>query len=152
MKSLLLLIVCTLCIHGVQSQSASYREHLFNTNKNVAISGYDPVSYFSDKAMKGNVQWKYSYLGITYFFINKDNLEKFKTDPTKYEPQYGGWCAYAIGDSGDKVKIDPETYKIKDGKLYLFYNFRGTNTLELWNKEEARLLKQAEANWAKIIE
>jgi len=47
----------------------------------------------------------------------------FKANPEKYEPAYGGWCAYAMGENGEKVKIDPETYKIIEGKLFLFYNF-----------------------------
>ena len=56
--------------------------------------------------------------------------EVFLKNPTNFEPEYGGWCAYAMGDSGEKVTINPETFKIINGKLYLFYNAFLTNTLK----------------------
>ena len=63
-----------------------------------------------------------------------------------------GWCAYAMGAKGEKVEVDPETFKIVDGKLYLFYNKFFNNTLESWNKDEARLRSNADKNWSKIIQ
>ena len=71
----------------------------------------------------------------------------FLKNPSKYEPQYGGWCAYAMGSAGEKVEINPETFKIIDGKLYLFYNAYFNNTLKSWNKEETKLKSQADTNW-----
>ena len=76
----------------------------------------------------------------------------FDENPTRFLPQYGGWCAYAMGDSGEKVKIDPETFKIIDGKLYLFYNFYFTNTLTKWNRDESNLKQKADQNWKKVID
>ena len=72
-------------------------------------------------------------------------------NPAKYEPQYGGWCAYAMGAKGEKVSVDPKTYKIVDGKLYLFYNRLFNNTLEDWNENEAKLKNKADANWVNIF-
>ena len=74
----------------------------------------------------------------------------FKKDPTQYEPQYGGWCAYAMGSKGEKVPIDPETFKITNGKLYLFYNKFFNNTLTSWNKDEPGLMNKANGNWKTI--
>jgi YHS domain-containing protein len=133
------------------AQSEFIRTTQFNTKKTLAINGYDPVSYFDGEAKKGSNEIAFNYLGVSYHFSSKSNLERFKTNPKKYEPQYGGWCAYAIGDNGEKVKIDPETFKIIDGKLYLFYNFFGTNTLDLWNDNEQELFRQAENNWMKLL-
>ena len=66
-------------------------------------------------------------------------------------PQYGGWCAYAMADKGEKVSINPKTFEIRDGKLYLFYNSWGTNTLDLWKKENVKgLQKKADQNWELI--
>ena len=79
------------------------------------------------------------------------NKEEFKKNPAAYEPQYGGWCAYAMGKDGDKVSIDPETFKIVNGKLYLFYNRAFNNTLKSWNKDEPTLKTKADANWQKIF-
>ena len=85
------------------------------------------------------------------YFSTTENKEAFKKAPAKYEPQYGGWCAYAMGNSGEKVEVDPETFKLKDGKLYLFYNKYFTNTLKSWNKDESNLQLKADNNWKKIF-
>lgn len=121
-----------------------------NVNKyGVALEGYDPVSYFQKTAIKGNQNIKSFYDGATYFFANSANKAAFDKKPTYYVPQYGGWCAYAVGKTNENVDINPTTYKIKDGKLYLFYNKLFTNTLDLWNKDEQNLLNKAEQNWKK---
>ncbi len=75
----------------------------------------------------------------------------FAANPTRFEPQYGGWCAYAMGASGDKVDVDPETFKIVNDKLYLFYNKFFNNTLKSWNKDESNLKSKADVNWTKFI-
>lgn len=74
----------------------------------------------------------------------------FLANPSRFEPQYGGWCAFAMGDYGKKVKINPETFKIVDDKLYLFYNAYFTNTLKDWNKDEANLKSKGDRNWANL--
>jgi len=117
----------------------------------VAIDKYDPVSYFTDhKPLQGKEEYRATYGGATYYFSSARNLETFRGNPGKYIPQYGGWCAYAMGASGEKVEIDPETFKILDGKLYLFYNRFFNNTLNSWNKDEANLKVKADKNWAKL--
>jgi YHS domain-containing protein len=134
------------------SQNTSERTKHFNLGKDIAINGYDPVAYFtSNKALKGNDKFLTNYMGITYQFTSKLNKEYFIKNPTKYEPQYGGWCAYAIGEKSEKVKINPETFKIIDGKLYLFYNAYFNNTLKTWNKNEDKLITKANSNWTKIL-
>jgi len=136
------------CVHVV-AQPAT-RQKNFNVGKGLAIEGYDPVSYFKGKPEKGVAAYSYSYEGITYHFINAADLAAFKQAPANYEPQYGGWCAYAMGNSGEKVEVDPETYKIINGKLYLFYNHLFNNTLKTWNKNEMTLKTKADANWQKV--
>ena len=134
----------------LQAQTAEQKN--FNINKEgVAIDGYDPVSYFHGEPKLGKKDMSYKLDGITYWFGNEANKKKFEKTPLKYIPQYGGWCAYAMGLKPEKVKVDPETYKIVDGKLYLFYNFYLTNTLKSWNKDEAKLKTSADKNWDSII-
>ncbi|MEQ9119574.1 YHS domain-containing (seleno)protein [Fulvivirga sp.] len=146
-----LLIFLTICsVHSLTAQDESERLKNFNVKKTLAIEGYDPVSYFDGKAQEGDSNISSKYKGITYYFASKANKLKFDKNPSAFEPQYGGWCAYAVGETAEKVKIDPETYKIIDGKLFLFYNFWGTNTLELWNEKENELHKKADENWKKI--
>jgi YHS domain-containing protein len=124
----------------------------FNLENGVAILGYDPVSYFkAGKAIEGKKDLAFTYQGVVYLFSSATNKELFKTTPEKYEPAYGGWCAYAMGASGEKVEVDPETFKIIDGKLYLYYNKLFTNTLKTWNKDEKSLKVKADNNWTKIF-
>ena len=151
MKKLLSIVLISFLLVPVYSQIIELRKKHFNVKKNFALEGYDPVSYFDGNPTEGNEKLKLSYDGIVYQFSTQANLNKFKDKPSLYEPQYGGWCAYAMGESGEKVKVDPETYKILNGKLYLFYNFWGSNTLEDWNKNEKKLLESGDKNWKKTI-
>lgn len=117
-------------------------------SKKVAIQGYDPVSYFTaNQAVKGLSKYNLTFQGAVYYFSTPQNLEKFSAKPEIYVPEYGGWCAFAMGDYGKKVEIDPATFKILNGKLYLFYNKGLVNTLNLWNKNESTLLFKADSNW-----
>ena len=148
----LLFILTVLCTFSGFSQKDNKRVTHFNLEKNVAIQGYDPVAYFKQgKAVKGRKEITASYEGVVYYFSMPVNKEYFLKNPSKFEPQYGGWCAYAMGDSNEKVSINPETFKISNGKLYLFYNAFFNNTLKSWNKEETGLMMKADANWSKRI-
>ena len=133
------------------AQGEEARQKNFNVKKNLAIEGYDPVSYFDNKPEEGTSDFQFTHKGVTYRFSNAANFNKFKSSPDKFEPAYGGWCAYAMGEKGEKVKIDPETYKILEGKLYLFYNFWGSNTLTDWNKNEKTLKSKGDQQWKKFI-
>ena len=134
-----------------QDLSATRKKEFNLTSSGFGLEGFDPLSYFTTgKPLKGSKDYAVSYQGITYLFSSNANKEEFKKSPTKYEPQFGGWCAFAMGFKGEKVEIDPETFKIISGKLYLFYNKYFNNTLNSWNKDEVNLKKNAEMNWSKI--
>lgn len=138
---------------GASAQSLEVRKKQFNLDPSgLAIQGYDPVAYFtSGKAQEGKKDISLQYQGVTYQFSSAADRDAFKANPGKYEPQYGGWCAYAMGAKGEKVVIDPETFKIVDGKLYLFYNKFFNNTLKTWNKDENHLKTSADRNWMKFV-
>jgi YHS domain-containing protein len=148
------LVLCMLFLGfaGVSQGQVEVRKKHFNLKKGVAIDGYDPVSYFSGKPVEGDEDINISYKGVMYYFATQDNLAKFKVAPDKYEPGYGGWCAYAMGDTGEKVKVDPETFKIIDGRVFLFYNFWGNNTLTDWNSQQRKLKESADRNWQKFVQ
>jgi YHS domain-containing protein len=152
MKKLFLLLLIAFVSSATFAQSAVKKLSEYNLENKVAIQGYDPVSYFKQgKAIKGKKELIATYEGVIYQFSSVSNKELFVKNASAYEPQYGGWCAYAMGSAGDKVEINPETFKIIDGKLYLFYNAFFNNTLKSWNKDEASLKAKADVNWKKII-
>lgn len=153
MKTISLLISVWLLAFVAQADTSSQRQKHYNLKGNLALKGYDPVSYFSGKPKKGSANHIHTVNGVTYHFSSTENLKKFKSNPFKYEPQYGGWCAYAFAIKAGKVKINPKSYKIINGKLYLFYKTAlGGDTLKKWNKnnDEAQL-EVAESEWGKLV-
>lgn len=153
MKNLFICFAFSLFVQSAWSQNGTgQRKDQFNVSRDgLALKGYDPVAYFTlGKAIPGKRDIDWVSDGITYRFSDNRDRELFKANPAKYEPQYGGWCAYAMGASGEKVDIDPETFKIANGKLFLFYHSWVNNTLNKWNADEANLHPKADANWARI--
>ena len=150
MKSFNILIVFLF----IFSSSLLAQDNMANNidNSNIALQGYSPVSYLDlGIAQKGLQAFKSEYEKVLYYFTSAEQKAAFDADPKKYLPQYGGYCAYAIGLKSKKVGINPETFEIRDGKLYLFYNSFGTNTLDLWNQENPEALRdKADENWEKI--
>lgn len=120
----------------------------------IAIGGYDVVAYFKiGKALKGDEKYSFVYENVTYYFVSEENQKEFKENPSQYLPQFDGYCALAVS-YGKKISIDPETFKVSNNKLYLFYNGKTSqgkiNSLETWNKNEDRLLKKATALWPDV--
>ncbi|MEN8799672.1 MAG: YHS domain-containing (seleno)protein, partial [Flavobacteriaceae bacterium] len=121
----------------------------------VAVQGYDLISYYTEnKAIKGSQEYQYTHDEIHYFFTTEANRKLFASQPEKYLPAYGGFCAFGIGMPNGfggslpgKYPIDPETFKIIDERLYLFYNQGGYDALRLWNKAEDRIKKMADLRW-----
>ncbi len=125
--------------------------HLRNLNDSVAIKGYDPVAYFDlGMAVEGKEEYAVVVDDAIYYCSSENNQHLLEENPEAYEPEYGGWCAYAMGDSGHKVGINPRSFEIKDGRLYLFYHTFFSNTQKKWNKDEQVLQRQADLNWSEI--
>ena len=117
----------------------------------LVAEGYDVTEYFNGKAIEGNKKYIGTHDGVKFSFSSSANLAKFKGNPSKFTPQYGGYCAYALATANKKAASDPETYEVRDGKLYLFYNSWGTNNLKKWLAEGPSKLKpKADANWVKL--
>ena len=133
-----------------QDENSIKKKHT-NVEEGIALQGYDAVAYFlQNKAVKGKKEFWVVDAGITYLFSTMNNRETFKKLPNQYAPEYGGWCAYAMGAKGEKVEIDPGTFKIINNKLYLFYNKFFNNTLKDWNKDETNLKNKGDENWKKL--
>lgn len=134
-----------------QQAPAGPRNTTEYNHPSLAIEGYDPVAYFPEgggKPLKGDKKFAHEHRGVTYHFASQANRDAFIANPAKYEPAYGGWCAYAMA-SGEKVEIDPKASRITNGRLLLFYRDFLTDTRKPWAKDEAALIAKADAAWAK---
>lgn len=115
-----------------------------NTASGTGVKGYDPVAYFTlGQPTPGLEQYTYQWKGVTYRFASADNLNRFKADPEKYLPEYGGYCAYAMAINRI-ADIDPSRWAIVDGKLYLNNNFL---SYDLWSLNKSGNIAAADRNW-----
>lgn len=128
----------------------SNQKVLLNLDKDgVAIQGYDPVAFFTDsKPVKGDPTIRSMHGGATYCFASPAHKAAFESDPAKYEPQFGGWCAYAASIN-TLSPIEPAYWEIVDGRLLLQHNQKAW---DLWHKEPAGNLAKADANWPGLVE
>lgn len=142
----LVLILLGLCLWAsAGAQSSTLRKKQFNQTNSVAIDGYDPVAYFTKhRAVKGLKTIAYTSLGVTYYFSSTEHKKMFMKNHAKYEPQYGGWCASAMSETGSKAQIDPNSFKIIDGKLYLFCQPQSSYSKSAWGKTG---IVKADKNW-----
>ena len=117
------------------------RTESYQLKKTLGAQGYDPVAYFPEgdpngkgKATKGNKKITFQYNGVTYRFSSTKNRDLFKANPLKYEPAYGGWCAYAVSHE-TYTEPNPKRFLIQNGRLMLFYDGLFGDTYKDWHKE-----------------
>lgn len=144
MKKLFLLFVLLLSTPVLAKDEIS--TSLFS---NKALSGFDTVAYFTQgKAVEGNSQWHSEYKGADWYFSSQQNLELFLSDPQRYAPQYGGYCAWAVSVKKDFAPSDPHQWAIVDGKLYLNYSAK---VKQWWDQDQAGHIQVADQNWPTLI-
>jgi YHS domain-containing protein len=113
----------------------------------VAISGYDTVSYFTDsKPLHGSSQYTATYKNAIYQFSNAKNRDTFRANPEYYAPQYGGFCALGVALE-KKLTVDPTAWKIVENKLYLNLN---KAVQKKWLSDVPGNLETSEHNWPEI--
>jgi len=122
---------------------------LVNLDKTgVAIQGYDPVAFFADhQPAKGDQKFLVKHDGAIYFFASKEHKDLFKENPAKYEPEFGGYCAYGVSRN-KLVEIDVDAFQIVDGKLLLQYS-KGVR--DDFNKDAKANLAKAASNWPELV-
>lgn len=114
----------------------------------VALSGYDPVSYFAGGGpIKGDARYATTLKGVEYRFASAENLARFRANPNAYLPQYGGYCAWAVA-GGYTAKGDPLAWKIVGGKLYLNYD---QNVQKRWAKDIPGNIAKGDRNWPQVL-
>src|SRR5271165_24583 len=128
---------------------ASAKE-LQNLDRNgVAIQGYDPVAFFTDnRPVKGNAQFQSEYRGAKYYFVSSEHKTAFDKEPAKYEPQFGGYCAYGASQ-GHKAPIKIDAWQIVNGRLLMQYDL---GVKDDFNKDQQNNLSKADRNWPGLVE
>ena len=119
-------------------------ERVFKFDQGLALKGYDPVVYFSEgRPQVGRGELEAEWAGARWHFASAENREAFLKAPEKYAPQYGGYCAWAVGH-GYTAKGDPEAWKIVDGKLYLNYD---QGVKQKWEQQIPALISKGDEYW-----
>jgi YHS domain-containing protein len=114
----------------------------------VAVKGTDVVAYFTDgRAVPGEREHAFEWRGATWRFASAEHRDLFVADPEKYAPQYGGYCAYAVSQ-GATAPIDPEAWKIVDGRLYLNLD---RDIQQIWEQDVPGYIAKADANWPRLL-
>jgi YHS domain-containing protein len=114
----------------------------------VAVSGYDPVAYFTDgRPVRGNQQFSIMHQGYEYRFASAEHLAAFRANPARYVPQYGGYCAWAVSQ-GYTASGDPTNWRIVVGKLYRTYK---DEIQRRWEQNIPGFIRDANANWPSVL-
>ena len=126
------------------SVSAFALDDAVNTGRfsKTTIDGYDTVAYFTQsKPVKGSKAIQVTWRDANWYFSSEENKALFVATPEKYAPQYGGWCAYAMSDKGNTVRIDADAFHIYEGKLYLNYS---KSVQKYWLEDKLKNIKEAD--------
>ncbi|WP_027663784.1 YHS domain-containing (seleno)protein [Rhizobium leguminosarum] len=145
-RSVAVFVVALVAVGG----SRAFADDSVNTGYfgGVAIMGYDPVAYFTEgKAVKGSEEFSHEWLGTPWLFANAKHREMFISEPIKYAPQYGGYCAGEVALGSVTINVDPEAFKIIEGKLYLIYD---KGSAEGFAAHVAEAAPKADRNWPKV--
>ena len=123
----------------------------------LALEGYDPVSYFDRRPVRGRSDLAATWDVVRYLFSRPENRARFEADPDRFVPRYGGWCAFGMGmDEAEaelpreRYPVDPESFEIFDGRLYLFYRSPRFDARQRWLEDPDRYRQRADATWARL--
>lgn len=142
-------LLCSLPALAAQPAINTLKNSVFGGRTDTAINGYDTVAYFTvGKPVMGSDAFVHDWMGARWKFASQANLDLFKASPEKYAPQYGGYCAYGVAQ-GALVKVEPDQFTLRDGKLYLNYD---AEVQAKWLKDPAGFIKTADARFAALLQ
>jgi hypothetical protein len=141
----LAVVLFTLCALAPAAASAQHRVN--DNGTGAAIGGYDVVAYFTDhRAVLGSADHTVIHEGTAYRFASDAHAALFRANPGRYLPQYGGFCAYAASQ-GRLVRVDPDAFRVVEGRLYLNYSH---DIQAQWESDRARYIREADARWPEL--
>ncbi|MFK7895266.1 MAG: YHS domain-containing (seleno)protein [Myxococcota bacterium] len=138
------LFLMILATHTASAAHPIYRASL----NGPALDGYDTVAYFTlGRAVRGTAEFQHEWRDTTWYFMNAEHRALFVSDPEKYAPQFGGYCAYAASRS-HLYKGHPEVFTIQDGRLY----FNNNESVEqIWISDSKMLIESAKRLFPKLL-
>ncbi len=138
-----------LLVFAALSAIATAKELLNVDSHGIAIQGYDPVAFFTDgRPVKGIPQFQSEYNGAKYYFASSEHKIAFDKQPARYEPQFGGYCAYGAS-KGTRAPIKIEAWQIVNGRLLMQYDL---DIKDKFNQDQEGSLKKADENWPGLVE
>ena len=139
--------VAALAGHYTITSATAAKREIFAPG-GMAIRGYDPVAYFTEgKPVAGKPEFTHVWKSATWYFSSAANRDKFRQDPERWAPQYGGYCAYGVAQ-GYAVKIEVDQWSVVDGKLYLNYDRSVQRT---WKRDIPGYIRKADKNWPDVL-
>lgn len=146
------LIVAPTALNGPTNQGVWFvnpGQGTYNLQNGVGLHGYDPVAIFPEgggQPTAGNAQIRTDHAGVTYYFASEQNKNLFAQNPGKYEPTYGGWCAFAMA-SGSYVDVQPELYTLNGNRAHYFAAARAKRNFD---RDLENLEAMADVNWKQL--
>ncbi|MEP1096889.1 MAG: YHS domain-containing (seleno)protein [Cyclobacteriaceae bacterium] len=143
---LVLLIIGMIVIAKTKGVSPlSWKMHKKISQKNeLAIGGFDPVAFFEQKqAIKGNADYSYEWQDANWNFATAEGLERFKANPEKFQPEFGGYCAFAVS-KGFTATSDPTSWYVHNDKLFLFADVK---VKDKWVSQLPDILETGTKKW-----
>jgi len=114
----------------------------------VALHGRDAVAYVTDHAVvQGSNAFASTRGGAIYWFASAEHKAAFESDAPRYEPRFGGYCAFAASQNR-LSDIEPDQWKVQDGHLLLFTN---ASFHEQFDRDPDGNLKSADRNWPGLV-
>jgi YHS domain-containing protein len=146
MKQLFLIVLLLVAAVSVTAQT----KKLINVDKNgIALKGYDPVAFFTqNKPVIGTAEFESKYNGGRYLFASAEDKAAFDANPAKYEPQFGGFCAFGVS-RGHTAPIKVEAFQIVNGRLLMQYDLTVRKDFQ---KDTEGNLKKADENWPGVVQ
>ncbi|HEU5293900.1 MAG TPA: YHS domain-containing (seleno)protein [Burkholderiaceae bacterium] len=142
-------LLFSLTSRAAQPPINTLKNSVFGGHTDAAINGYDTVAYFTvGKPVMGKDAFAHEWMGAKWKFASQANLDLFKANPEKYAPQYGGYCAYGVAQ-GYLVKVEPDQFTVRDGKLYLNYD---ADVQAKWRMDPAGYIKTADALFPTLLQ
>ena len=142
------LMFVTVGIGGALTVRGQTPDKGINQKNGVAVQGYDVVAYFTDsKAVPGQAQFSHTWNGVRWQFATAAHRDAFASEPQRYAPAFGGYCAYGVS-RGYAVDIDPEAFAVVDGTLYLNYSKSVQRT---WNEDRPGYIQKARQQWPRVL-